>query len=93
MGKIGGWPASGFGERLRTQREAKGMSQKELGEKSGIHSNTIARLERGEQEPAWPLVLALAKALAVDCTAFSVEPEVESDKPEDKKPAAKKGKK
>ncbi len=76
------------------------MSQKQLGDVSGIHPNTIARLERGEQEPAWPAVLALAQALGVDCTAFSdreglkTEPETEPKQPAAKNPAAdKKGKK
>jgi hypothetical protein len=31
----------------------------------------VAKLERGVQEPAWPLVLALAKALGVNCLAFT----------------------
>jgi hypothetical protein len=31
---------------------------------------TIAKLERGVQEPAWPLVLKLAEVLQVECTAF-----------------------
>jgi len=47
------------------------MSQRELAEKAGCNANTIAKMERGEQEPAWPLVLRLAAALGVDCTAFS----------------------
>lgn len=71
MTKQGGWPATGFGAKLREKREARGMSQKALGEAAGIHGNTVAKLERGEQEPAWPLVLAFARALDVDCSAFS----------------------
>jgi hypothetical protein len=39
-----------------------------------VAGNTIAKLERGEHEPAWPLVLALADALGVDCTAFRQAP-------------------
>jgi hypothetical protein len=31
---------------------------------------TIAKLERGVQEPAWPLSLVLAEALGVSCLAF-----------------------
>ena len=48
---------------MRAVREAKGLSQRELATAAGCNANTIAKLERGEQEPAWPLVLALAKAL------------------------------
>jgi transcriptional regulator with XRE-family HTH domain len=70
MPKIGGWPPSGFGGRLRTLREGAGLSQQGLAESAGCHWMTVAKLERGAQEPAWPLVLALAKALGVSCEAF-----------------------
>ena len=82
------------------------MSQKQLGEASGIHANTIARLERGEQEPAWPAAMALIKALGVSCEAFAAavtpdsntevaekKPKPGGAKPAAKKPTAKKGKK
>jgi transcriptional regulator with XRE-family HTH domain len=62
---------TGFGRRLREAREQKGLTQKQLADTAGTHVNTVARLEREEQEPAWPLVLKLAKALGVDCTAFA----------------------
>ncbi|VTR97853.1 xre family transcriptional regulator : Putative prophage repressor OS=Novosphingobium aromaticivorans (strain DSM 12444 / F199) GN=Saro_3015 PE=4 SV=1: HTH_31 [Gemmata massiliana] len=62
---------TGFGRRLREIREEKGLTQKEIADAAAVHVNTIARLEREEQEPAWPVVLKLAKALGVDCTAFS----------------------
>src|SRR5690349_3831616 len=86
MTRQGGWPETGFGTALRANREAKGWTQKQLGEAADIHPNTIAKLERGDQEPAWPLVLALAKALGVDCTAFTAG-QVEEPEP----PAAAKG--
>jgi transcriptional regulator with XRE-family HTH domain len=70
MTKQGGWPPTGFGIRLRALREEKGMSQRELAELAGCNQFTVAKLERGLQEPAWPLVLALAKALGVTCLAF-----------------------
>jgi transcriptional regulator with XRE-family HTH domain len=71
------------------------MSQRELAGAAGCNANTIAKLERGEQEPAWPLVLALAKALGVDCTAFNVTPAASGSQeaPAGDKPAPKKGKK
>jgi transcriptional regulator with XRE-family HTH domain len=80
MTKRGGWPESGFGQRLKTVREEKGLSQAQLAERAGCHFFTISKLERGEQEPAWPLVIALAAALGVDCTAFvdpGLQPTVE----------------
>jgi len=104
MAGRGEFGPTGFGQCLREAREKKGWTQKELAEKAGTHTNTIARLERGEQEPAWPLVLALAKALGVDCTAFSFDGSVPTAADESsgenngnpqvsKKPATKKSKK
>ena len=70
MTRQGGWSPTGFGEQLKRLREARGLTQQELGWRSGCHPMTVAKLERGVQEPAWPLVLALAKALGVSCEAF-----------------------
>jgi transcriptional regulator with XRE-family HTH domain len=73
MSKQGGWPPSGFGGRLRSLREKAALSQRELADRAGCNQFTVAKLERGLQEPAWPLVLALAKALDVTCEAFNGE--------------------
>jgi transcriptional regulator with XRE-family HTH domain len=73
MARHGGWPPTGFGGRLKQLREERSLTQHELAARSGCHTMTIAKLERGAQEPAWPLVLALAKALGVTCEAFSGE--------------------
>jgi transcriptional regulator with XRE-family HTH domain len=70
MTRQGGWPATGFGGQLRQVREEAGLTQQQLGERAGCHTMTIAKLEAGTQEPAWPLVLALAKALGVSTEAF-----------------------
>src|SRR5215813_12327833 len=70
--KRDGWPASGFGERLRVLREARGLSQAQLADEAGVNVFTISKTERGLQEPAWPLVLALAGALDVEVGAFVV---------------------
>ncbi len=61
---------SGFGESLKRLRTEKGFTQKQVAEAAGLYPNSLAKLERGEHEPSWPLVLKLAKALGVDCTAF-----------------------
>ena len=70
MTRPGGWPKSGFAGRLKELRGRAGLSQRDLAERAGCHYMTISQLERGAQEPAWPLVLALAKALGVSCEAF-----------------------
>lgn len=71
MPKKDGWAPTGFGGRLRRVRVAAGLSQEQLAERAGCHPMTVAKLERGAQEPAWPLVLALAKALGATCEAFN----------------------
>jgi DNA-binding XRE family transcriptional regulator len=70
MTKQGGWEPTGFGRRLAELREEKGVSQAELAERAGCHRFTVSKLERGDQEPAWPLVVALCRALGVSCTDF-----------------------
>jgi transcriptional regulator with XRE-family HTH domain len=70
MPKKGGWPPTGFGARLRALRDQRGWTQAQLAERAGCNSFTVAKTERGEQEPAWPLVLALARALGVGVAAF-----------------------
>jgi transcriptional regulator with XRE-family HTH domain len=53
------------GSRIRGFRNARALTQKELGEKSGIHENTIARLERGKHTATTPTLADLADALNV----------------------------
>jgi DNA-binding XRE family transcriptional regulator len=89
MTKQGGWPATGFGGRLRTLREAAGLTQQQLADAAECNRFTVAKLERGQQEPAWPLVLALCKALGVPCTEFTavkVEAPVDTLPPAEPKP-------
>jgi DNA-binding XRE family transcriptional regulator len=59
----GKWPETGFCERLKALREERGLSQHELAEKAGVHRFTVSKLERGTQEPAWPVVLAFCNAM------------------------------
>jgi DNA-binding XRE family transcriptional regulator len=52
------------------------LSHRELAERAECNVFSVNKLERGVQEPAWPLVLALAKALSVSTEEFaSSEPE------------------
>lgn len=64
-----------FGARLRALREAAGLTQAELAEQAGMLSSVLARLERGEREPQWSTVLALASALDVSTDAFKSDEE------------------
>ena len=64
------WGPTGFGGRLQQLRGRAGLTQAELAGRAGVFPLTISKLERGVHEPAWPLVVALARALAVSCDAF-----------------------
>ena len=70
MGMIGGWESTGFGARLKAIREAAGLSQRQLATAAGCHVITVSKLERGAQEPAWPLVRKLRDALGVSLEDF-----------------------
>jgi transcriptional regulator with XRE-family HTH domain len=64
---------TGFAQRLKAIREAAGLTQQALADMVDYHTLTIAKLEQGVQEPTWPTVLTLAKALGVNCGAFEIE--------------------
>jgi transcriptional regulator with XRE-family HTH domain len=66
----GKWPETGFGERLKALREERGLSQNELAAKAGVHRFTVSKLERGTQEPAWPVVLAFCNAMGCEPNDF-----------------------
>ncbi len=48
---------------LKEARLKVGLTQVELADKSGVHVNTYARIERNEQEPTFDTVRKLARAL------------------------------
>jgi transcriptional regulator with XRE-family HTH domain len=52
-----------FGQRLRTLRAERGVSQDQLADKTGIHPTAIGRLERGLREPRLKTILRLANGL------------------------------
>ena len=59
-----------FAEKLRELREAKGWSQKELAERSGVSQQGLAHWEHGDREPGFAAVQSICKALGVRCTIF-----------------------
>lgn len=58
-------PEEAFGRVLREIRRSRGVSQEELGAKSGYHRTYIGMLERGEKSPSLRTLFNLAGALAV----------------------------
>lgn len=54
-----------FGEKVRTIREAKNLSQEELAYNADIPINQIGRIERGEINTTISSIFAISKALGV----------------------------
>jgi transcriptional regulator with XRE-family HTH domain len=55
----------GFADRLRQLRKQRELSQAELAQGVGLHTNLIGRYERGESRPAADTLKRLAGALGV----------------------------
>jgi transcriptional regulator with XRE-family HTH domain len=54
-----------FGRVLREIREARGLSQEQLGFESGYHRTYISFLERGKKNPTLATVFNLAETLKI----------------------------
>ena len=52
-----------FGRAVRRSRDDAGLSQEELGFRSGVHRTYISEIERGEKCPTLQTVARLAAAL------------------------------
>ncbi len=60
-----------FGERLKTLRTAKGLTQEGLARAADLSSATVAKLEHVKgMDPSWSTVVKLADALNVSTDAF-----------------------
>jgi len=53
-------------EQLRAARLARGLSQRQLGERIGLPQSNIARLESGNTDPGLSKIIELARALDLD---------------------------
>ncbi len=56
--------------RLRNLREARGISMRTLGTRSGLSANALSMIERGKTSPSVSTLYKLADALGVSITAF-----------------------
>lgn len=54
-----------FGEKVRSERNKLGISQEELGFKSGLDRTYISGIERGERNPSLKNIGKIARALKV----------------------------
>lgn len=61
-----------FGERVRTQRKLRGLSQRELAAMTDeiLSQPTLARLEKGTSTPTLHHIMALTWALGIDAAEF-----------------------
>ena len=55
-----------IGANLRRLREARLLTQAQLGETAGVHRDQVSRIERDEVEPRFSTIRKLAEALGVD---------------------------
>lgn len=57
-----------FGDVVRQQREASGISQEDLADRAGLHRTYISLIERGLRTSSITTVQRLAEALGVSMT-------------------------
>jgi len=55
-----------LGRRLRSLREAQGLTQQELGDKAALSFKYLGAIERGEENPSLKVISKLASALGVE---------------------------
>lgn len=65
--------ASAFPARLKELRELARLSQEGLAKLAKVAHRSVSAWEQGKSFPTWPSVIALCKALGVECSAFTVE--------------------
>jgi transcriptional regulator with XRE-family HTH domain len=58
-------PEEQFARNLRSRRQAAGLSQEQLADRTGLHPTEISRLERAAREPRLGTMLKLAKGLDI----------------------------
>lgn len=66
-----------FGQRVRTVREASGLSQAELAGLIGLGRTSVTNIERGIQRPPLPVLVRLGKALGVSTDQLLGEVELD----------------
>jgi len=54
-----------LGENLRRARERLGITQEEVGHRSGVHPTEVSRIEAGKRDPRISTLERLAKAVGV----------------------------
>ena len=65
---------SSLGPAIRRYRKVAGLTQAELGEKTGFDPKTISRFETGTYTPSVDALLLLSEVLGVKLKAFFADP-------------------
>ncbi len=55
-----------LGNKLKHAREKAKLTQAEVAERAGIHVNYYARVERGEENPTYEILIKIKKALKIE---------------------------
>ena len=63
------------GQNIKTLREIKDISQKELADKIGVPSGTLSHIERGSRQPSIDMLYSIADALNVSVLNFFLDKE------------------
>ena len=54
-----------LGKRIRELRHERGYSQEKLAELADIHENHVRRIERGEANPSFLVLIRIARAVGI----------------------------
>lgn len=65
-------PQRALGEAVRQLREQRGITQERLAQDAGVTTGTVSLLERGQSNPAWGTVAALADGLGVSVSELAI---------------------
>ena len=68
-----------FPERLRTMRQSRGWTQQELGKLVHLKASTIGMYERGEREPSFKVLEALADTFNVPLDSLCSSEGIDAD--------------
>lgn len=55
-----------LGDRIRILRKAQGLTQQDLGEKTGLNYKFIGEIERGNQNPSIKVLIKIADVLDIE---------------------------
>jgi len=58
-------PQPALGRAIRQLREKRGTTQEALAFEAGVTTGTLSLIERGQSNPAWGTVKAIANALSI----------------------------